>query len=169
MATDQAGTPVEDVQVYPWGQTWHYTGNEWPGIYAGLDSFLCQLQPCPDQSQTRDYFPSFGRWLTPDPAEVAPSPDDPQTWNMYAYAGNNPTTNTDPTGEACVQGSAGNYFDDNSGGQTCAEVDADNAQQKPSVTVSGQEFRTGTAADGCRRTASWARWLMGLPWPQGVS
>jgi hypothetical protein len=34
-----------------------------------------------------------------------------------------------------VQGSGGKYFDDNSGGQSCAQVDKENAQQVPSVTV----------------------------------
>ena len=87
---------------------------------------------------------NLGRFMTPDPSgRDAANPSNPQTWNLYAYAGNNPTTNTDPTGEACVQGSAGNYFDDNSGGQTCAQVDADNAQQKPSVTVSGAGISDG--------------------------
>ena len=98
MSTNQAGTVMEDTLVYPWGQTWKYTGNEWPGIFAGLDSFLCQLQPCPDQSQTRDYFPTPGRWLTPDPHNVGARPADPQTWNMYAYVGNNPTSLTDLSG-----------------------------------------------------------------------
>jgi hypothetical protein len=37
--------------------------------------------------------------MSPDPAgEAAVKLDDPQTWNMYAYVRNNPTTLTDPTG-----------------------------------------------------------------------
>ena len=46
----------------------------------------------------RHYTP-MGRWMSPDPSGVkAASLDDPQTWNMYAYARNNPTTVTDPSG-----------------------------------------------------------------------
>jgi RHS repeat-associated protein len=40
-----------------------------------------------------------GRWLSPDPGGLkVVHLDDPQTWNMYAYVRNNPTTLTDPTG-----------------------------------------------------------------------
>jgi RHS repeat-associated protein len=50
-------------------------------------------------SLSRAYNPPPGRWLSPDPAGLsAADPSDPQTWNAYAYAGNNPTTLTDPTG-----------------------------------------------------------------------
>ncbi len=54
----------------------------------------CRAQLCATCSSTYD------RWFSPDPAgKEAVHPDDPQTWNAYAYAGNNPTTNTDPDGE----------------------------------------------------------------------
>jgi RHS repeat-associated protein len=57
------------------------------------------------------YYPiDQGRWLSPDPANAGADPSAPQTWNMYAYAGNNPTTNTDPDGETyhvCQTGANG--------------------------------------------------------------
>jgi RHS repeat-associated protein len=53
-----------------------------------------------DHAQHRDYNSNPYRCLTPDPGGLkVVHLDDPQTWNMYAYAGNNPTTNTDPDGE----------------------------------------------------------------------
>src|SRR5205823_7019202 len=56
----------------------------------GVDLFL---------TQNRDYSSNQGRWITPDPAgKGAVYLDDPQTWNMYAYVRNNPTTLTDPSG-----------------------------------------------------------------------
>ena len=42
---------------------------------------------------------NLGRFMTPDPAgQRATNPSDPQTWNMYVYVRNNPTTLTDTTG-----------------------------------------------------------------------
>jgi RHS repeat-associated protein len=42
---------------------------------------------------------SLGRFMTADPSgKDAAHVEDPQTWNMYAYVRNNPTTRIDPTG-----------------------------------------------------------------------
>jgi len=39
------------------------------------------------------------RWISPDPAGLgAVDPSNPQTWNRYAYVGNNPLSNVDPLG-----------------------------------------------------------------------
>ena len=46
----------------------------------------------------REYGPQ-GRWPTPDPAGMAAvDPTNPQTWNRYAYVGNNPLAYVDPSG-----------------------------------------------------------------------
>src|SRR5271157_3156081 len=43
-----------------------------------------------------------GRWLVPDPAGLAAVDlTNPQTWNRYAYANNNPLGNVDPFGLSC--------------------------------------------------------------------
>ena len=47
----------------------------------------------------RNYEITEGRWLTPDPAGLAAVDlTNPQSWNRYAYVGNNPLAFTDPTG-----------------------------------------------------------------------
>ncbi len=47
----------------------------------------------------RRYSPTQGRWVSPDPAGLAAvDMTNPQTWNRYAYTGNNPTSNVDPLG-----------------------------------------------------------------------
>ena len=46
----------------------------------------------------RENSPSQGRWLSPDPSGLnAADPADPQSWNRYAYALNNPLSFIDPT------------------------------------------------------------------------
>jgi RHS repeat-associated protein len=60
------------------------------------------------QTDTRRYPQRLGRWQTPDPGGMkVVHLDDPQTWNMYAYVRNNPTTLTDPTGLEDKGGVAG--------------------------------------------------------------
>src|SRR5579875_3907402 len=56
-----------------------------------------------------------GRWLSPDPSNAGAHASNPQTWNAYSYALNNPTTLTDPEGtdvHVCL--------DNPGGGQSCS-------------------------------------------------
>jgi len=47
----------------------------------------------------REHTPVQGRWLSPDLAGLAAAnPNDPQTWNRYAYVNNNSLSSTDPLG-----------------------------------------------------------------------
>ena len=83
-----------------------------------------------DQESGNDYFNaryysnSTGRFLSPDPSGLAfADPTNPQSWNMYSYALNNPLTNTDPTGLDCVYfnatGDAAESIDQNSNSREC--------------------------------------------------
>jgi RHS repeat-associated protein len=48
----------------------------------------------------RMYDPAIGRFIQPD--SIVPQPSSPQAWNRYAYANNNPSRFTDPSGhKAC--------------------------------------------------------------------
>ena len=60
----------------------------------------------------RRYSPSQGRWTSPDPAGLsAADSTNPETWNRYAYVGNNPLSFIDPLGlawlYACTQVNGG--------------------------------------------------------------
>jgi RHS repeat-associated protein len=56
-----------------------------------------------DYFEARYYGSSMGRFLSPDPSSLlAQKPEDPQSWNLYVYARNNPLMNIDPTGLDCV-------------------------------------------------------------------
>ena len=56
-----------------------------------------------DYAQARYYANSQGRFTSADPLLASASPGAPQTWNRYAYVGNNPLTSTDPTGLGAVE------------------------------------------------------------------
>jgi RHS repeat-associated protein len=52
-----------------------------------------------DYFNARYYSAAQGRFAGVDPGNAGADPADPQTWNGYAYVGNNPLSVTDPTGE----------------------------------------------------------------------
>src|SRR5208337_4849111 len=96
-STSYNGGLCQEQLFYPFGQLW--TG----AVSCGMHQTFAQLPDYDaetDQYNTlnRHYTP-MGRWMSPDPGNAGARPTDPQTWNMYAYALNNPTTLTDPTGE----------------------------------------------------------------------
>src|SRR6185437_2908076 len=80
-------------RFFPYGEEQHSVSAEylWTGQMRdanGLDHFAM-----------RTYAPALGRWLTPDPAGLgAVDPNDPQTWNRYAYVQNNPASTFDLLG-----------------------------------------------------------------------
>jgi RHS repeat-associated protein len=105
---DYATSHSAERLFYPFGELW--TGAAIPNLnmhqtFAQLPDYDSET----DQYNTpnRHYNPT-GRWLSPDPGGLnVVRLDDPQTWNMYAYARNNPTTVTDPSGLQTVSPVAG--------------------------------------------------------------
>jgi RHS repeat-associated protein len=98
-ATDCTGNNVQERLYYPFGEFWTGANPDNLGMHQ-MFAKLPDYDPETDQYNTanRHYTPS-GRWLTPDPGGLkVVRLDDPQTWNMYAYARNKPTTVTDPSG-----------------------------------------------------------------------
>jgi RHS repeat-associated protein len=106
---------------------YQFTGKE-RDAESGLDMF-----------GARYYGSSLGRFMTADRPFEDQHARSPQSWNLYSYARNNPLRYTDATGNACVQGSDGNYRDDNSGGETCAQVDQNNKNAQASATVTATD------------------------------
>src|SRR5262249_35189819 len=68
------------------GTTHKFTGKE-RDSESGLDNFGARY----DAS-------SLGRFMTPDPLMASAHVSNPQTWNRYSYALNNPLRITDPEG-----------------------------------------------------------------------
>ena len=55
-----------------------------------------------DYFHARYYMSSYGRFMSPDPANAGADPYNPQSWNAYAYVLGNPLNGTDPTGEGTI-------------------------------------------------------------------
>ena len=102
MSNDEAGNLLQDILYYPWGQVWQDFGSAYDPHFAGIHASL-QGSNFADytmyEADHRFFAPNPGRWHSPDPSgEKAVKLVDPQTWNMYAYVQNNPTTLNDPSG-----------------------------------------------------------------------
>ncbi len=162
MVTDQMGAVQASHDYYPfgtevasqtagrnnaWGTT-DYLSQKFTGQERDTESGL-------DHFPARHFASAMGRFMVPDPAgNLVADFTNPQSWNLYSYALNNPLTFVDPTGMACVYAGADNgtwqdyedptnYIDDNNGGQTCAQAFASPPQQ---VTVTDTNSSTD---DGC--------------------
>jgi RHS repeat-associated protein len=98
IVTNATGGVVEDSDFYPFGgervvtdtlnNNYKFTGHERDGE-SGLDYFVA-----------RHYAFTLGRFLQPDLPFADQRPGNPQTWNLYAYARNNPLYFVDPSGRA---------------------------------------------------------------------
>ena len=66
-----------------------------------------------DWFNVRYYSGWQGRFQSPDPGNAGADPSNPQSWNGYAYVGNNPLSYTDPSGmcPTCVLGLIGDAAD----------------------------------------------------------
>ncbi|MBL8239964.1 MAG: hypothetical protein JNM66_21250, partial [Bryobacterales bacterium] len=82
----------------------------------------------------RQYNPGYGRFVTPDENLADQDVGDPLSWNLYAYARNNPLRYSDPTGRTCQKMSNGTVYDDLDG-KGCAAVDEADKNKKPDVSV----------------------------------
>lgn len=68
-----------------------------------------------DYFGARYYGSSMGRFMSPDPSGLlAQHPEDPQSWNLYAYVRNNPLILIDPNGLDCLYANdSGTGLDEN--------------------------------------------------------
>jgi RHS repeat-associated protein len=94
-------TVFADVARAPYGEEYAISGPPYEP-FAGLTQ---SIAPDLFDTQNREYHPTQGRWISPDPAGLAAvDPSNPQSWNRYAYVANNPLSFTDPTGLQLCEG-----------------------------------------------------------------
>jgi RHS repeat-associated protein len=106
--TDHLGTPRLEVRLDgsvarrqklgPFGEDLGEQACEAPPRFTGHER---DPETGLDYMMARYYARRIGRFLTTDP--VAGTPGNPQSWNRYTYALNNPMRYTDPHGEAAKE------------------------------------------------------------------
>ena len=112
MVTDSTGTVKRRYDYLPFGEE-IATGiggrAALMGYQANGDGFnpkftgqVRDLESRLDYFNARYYSPEQGRFVSPDPGNAGADPAAPQTWNGYAYVGNNPVNLVDPNGESWI-------------------------------------------------------------------
>lgn len=146
----------EDVFTNTCAQNYKFTGKE-RDAETNNDNFGAR------------YFSStYGRFLSPDPANAGADPTNPQSWNMYSYVLNNPLVYTDPTGLYCSDQNGNEMVDDqgnpiSTDPQSCANA---NGQW---ITVDGQPNQTNTVTVNAGPDPVSAAALILIPIPTTLS
>jgi RHS repeat-associated protein len=92
VSTNTAGQIVGQQATFPFGESWYSSsGNEFV-----FTSYQRDAESGLDYAMARYYDSTVGRFCSADP--LGGHPDNPQTWNRYAYVGNDPVNLTDPSG-----------------------------------------------------------------------
>ncbi len=108
LVTDGAGNIVRRYDYLPFGQEIPADGTvrtTSSGFQAASDGFnpkftgqMRDPETGLDYFNLRYYSPEQGRFVSPDPENAGADPSEPQSWNGYAYALNNPLLYVDPDG-----------------------------------------------------------------------
>jgi RHS repeat-associated protein len=102
LSSTQSRTMSSDIAYAPFGEA--YASTTSTGVsFTGMRSDVAAVSGSTTNGLydflARELPPTQGRWLSPDPAGLgAATMRNPQTWNRYAYVGNNPLNSVDPLG-----------------------------------------------------------------------
>ena len=163
------GQPETDIQSLPFGDGLNPYPDQYAPATADDSTPLYFTGKERDAESGNDYFgaryyaSTMGRFLSPDDGRDQ-SQGDPQSWNLYGYARNNPLTNSDPDGHECIVNGDGSRTDGTAGGESCADVDRNNAQHPVASVVvnangdSDNGFEPGSLAAGVFGRAQNSTW-----------
>ncbi|WP_255950026.1 polymorphic toxin-type HINT domain-containing protein [Streptomyces odontomachi] len=99
-------------RTLPFGATRATQPSAWPGTKSFVGGTDDTATTGLTHLGAREYDPATGRFISVDPLI---DPTDPQQMNGYAYAGNNPVTDADPSGKSVMCGSDGGLCGGSSG------------------------------------------------------
>lgn len=94
VTTDASGNKIGEQGHYPYGEQWYATNTTTKFFFT---SYERDPESGNDYAMARFYIARFGRFSCVDP--LLGQPPDPQSWNRYVYARNNPINITDPSGQ----------------------------------------------------------------------
>ncbi|MBV6496992.1 MAG: hypothetical protein JFAIHJKO_02125 [Pyrinomonadaceae bacterium] len=104
--TDASGSVTARHDYMPFGEEIDGTGGRTTGLNYGDDGIRTRFggyqqddEVGLDYVRARNYDSKSGRFVSPDSAFNDSRPLEPQSWNLYRYAGNNPLLFIDPTGK----------------------------------------------------------------------
>ena len=103
LSTNEAGDVTQRLDYAPFGEVdgRSCTGDGDPTRSPQFQGKLRDPRTCLDDFGARDYYMVTGRFQSVDPVlPIETALRDPQQWNRYAYARNNPLIYTDPDGRA---------------------------------------------------------------------
>ncbi|ACG74298.1 hypothetical protein AnaeK_3077 [Anaeromyxobacter sp. K] len=90
--TNAGGAVVARIDYEPWGEELSHSGAMGDRQYNGR---VYDPGTGFHDYGARMYWPQIGRFVSPDPAGI--HPENPQSWNRYAYVWNNPYKYVDPS------------------------------------------------------------------------
>jgi RHS repeat-associated protein len=118
------------------GPDWGTSGNGTDYLNQRYTGAERDTESSLDFLQARYLANQQGRFVSADPAgNFVADPGSPQSWNLYSYAWSNPLQYFDPSGLACIYSGSGdtgdpnNYYDDDTGAQSCADAFASPPEQ----------------------------------------
>ncbi len=109
LTTDANGQVISELRYKPWGETRYSSGSEqtkygYTGQYSYVSDFGLHFY------NARWYDSYLNHFTQPD--SIVPDPANPQDWDRYAYAQNNPLRYKDPTGHSYCSYSSSNEDED---------------------------------------------------------
>jgi RHS repeat-associated protein len=108
MRTSSNGSVEGTYTSFPWGDSEVPTGTDTDANhFATLDH---DTESNTDHAEFRQYSNTQGRFLSPDPYDGSYDPTNPQSFNRYVYAMNNPLSNIDPSGRDCIYDNGNGSF-----------------------------------------------------------